>query len=270
MKNKIFYFIFLLLMITAYAPSALRAADISVGATTWYTNWETSDSMGFELKDPVFLYGPVMAVKFSDDWSFTLVFLYGQFNENVKMTDEISGMTFPVDLTIDRYDSDAALNYRLNNYLKIFAGIKYMGYMYNIKISESTMFGTAWFNNDFDHKGVGPGGGLSGVFPLGYDFYILGNISAMYLWGKDEIKTKSYDPLSDITTSSSSSSSSKEYGINTGISLTYYIPAASTSISLGGRFQEFTSDYESGSGSASDNISKFWGATLSATYTFSI
>ena len=250
MNNRIVYFILLLLMMTAYAPSALKAADISVGATTWYSKWETPDSWGFDFNDPAFLYGPVLSFKFNEDYNFTFVFLYGQFEHTIKSDDGLGG-TFETDIKADRYDSDAALNYRLNNYLKLFAGVKYMGY--NYKIIYDSALGLDSYNAD--HKGFGPGGGLSAVFPIWDDFYILANISGMYLWGSqggDDTTTDDYI----------------EYGINTGASLAYYISAASTTISLGGRYQAYTTDADYDCATKEKN--KFYGATLTATYSFSI
>jgi hypothetical protein len=234
-------------MVTVYTPSVLKAADISVGATTWYTKWETPDSWGFDFDDPAILYGPVFSVKFTEDYSFTFVFLYGQFNEKTSMD---IGTLIPMEVKIDRYDSDAALNYKLNSYLKLFAGVKYMGYKYKATIDDGTV------SDSFkaDHAGYGPGGGLSAVFPIWDDFYFLANISGIYLWGSQDNGETSDDYI--------------EYGINTGASIAYYISGASTTISLGGRYQAYTTEYDDSTSPKDKN--KFYGATLTATYSFSI
>lgn len=217
---------FILTMITA--PS--YAVDITAGATTWYSWWDYKDpgSPNPPTFNPTLLYGPALSVKFNDDFNLTFVFLYGRF--------EVKETTGTKEIT--RADSDMALNYRLNNYFKLFIGAKYMSYKMT----------------DFDHSSVGPGGGISAVFPLGGNFFMLGNISGLYLWGYHK--------------DTNSSSNMNEYGANSSLSLAYYIESASTTINLGGRYQYFKTVY------ADQNMSKqshhFYGVTLSATYTFSL
>ena len=126
----------------------------------------------------------------------------------------------------------------------------YISYTYDIEFDDNS-----FSFSEIDHTGFGPGGGLSGVFPLGNDFYILANISGMYLWGTQE-------------GGDTSSMDFKEYGINTGASVAYFIQAASTTISLGGRYQAYTTEYDDSTSPKDKN--KFYGATLTATYSFSI
>jgi hypothetical protein len=238
MKKLILLTAISFIWITAVLPLNVSAADITVGATTWYSWWDfdNPDNNDNPDIDPTLLYGPAFSVKFSDDFNLTFVYLYGKFDMNESEgTNEIA-----------RNDSDLALNYRLNDYFKIFAGVKYMGYTFT----------------GFEHIGYGPGAGISFVLPLGNDFFVLGNISGLYLWGSED--NESNDISLDYN----------EYGANTGISLAYYIAPASTTISLGGRYQYFKTDYEKAdSGSESDAgtpTHKFYGITLAATYTFSI
>ena len=218
----------LMLLITLVS---MYAADLSVGATAWYTAWDfnSSNNQNNTEFDPTFLYGPALSVKFSDDYNLTFVFLYGKFDmHETNSTNKMS-----------RTDSDLALNYRLNNYFKIFAGAKYMSYKMP----------------DFNHSSTGPGAGLSVVVPVGGDFFILGNISGLYLWGKDDTKD--------------STDKFNEYGANSSIAAAYYIASTSTTISLGGRYQYFKTDYD-GTGNSRDLTHKFYGVTLSANYSFSI
>jgi len=290
----------LFMMLVILSPSFLNAADISVGATTWYSKWETPKSWGFEIDDPTFLYGPIVSAKINNDFNFTFesflygpivsakinndfnftfVFLYGQFKETADFgTDNVE---IPVDVKINRYDSDTALNYKLNNYLKLFAGLKFMKYSYTVKgditgIDESVLYNII-IDADVNHTGYGPGGGISGVFPLGHDFYLLANISLMYIWGKqkgtNETEVFYLDDLySDYNsyTKEKVSEKYKEYGYNTGASVAYYISGASTTISLGGRYQAYTTEYTNSDFKNDKDKNKFWGATLSATYSFSI
>jgi hypothetical protein len=194
MKKKTLILAFLALISITVFHGRANAAEISVGATTWYAWWEM-DSSGSDDSDidPAFLYGPAMSVKFADDFNLTFVFLYGKFD----MTHEES--IGDVTEEVKRLDSDLAINYRFGEYFKIFAGGKYMAYE---------------TDTDFEHAGYGPGVGISAVFPLGNNFFILGNISGLYLWGEEK---SSDDPAEKYN----------EYGINSSLSLAYYIAPAS-------------------------------------------
>ncbi len=231
-----------LIFISAFAvliilQGNLKAAEVSVGATTWYSWWkmQTSGSDGNKDIDPAFLYGPALSVKFNNDYNLTFVFLYGKFGMKQETTTE----------EIARYDSDLALNYRIGNYFKIFAGAKYMGY-------EMT---------EFHHRGIGPGAGISVVLPVGSNFFLLGNVSALYLWGKHEQNNQS---------TGTTKTDYNEYGTNTSLSLAYYIESSSVTLSLGGRYQYFRSDFESDDPNNSDMDHHFYGITAAATYSFSI
>ena len=41
-------------------------------------------------------------------------------------------------------------------------------------------------DDGFEHAGTGPGFGLSTVFPVVDNFFLLGNISGLYIWGDEE------------------------------------------------------------------------------------
>lgn len=219
---------------------SLSAADLSVGATSWYTAWNYKDKGTSSVKyDPGFLYGPVLSLSMTDDISMSFVFLYGQF----KMTTNPGSPS----MMQDRYDSDLTLNYKIGSYFKLFAGVKFLGFTWP---------------EDGSHLAIGSGAGISSVLPLGGNFFLLGYLSGMYLRG-EEIGDKSrYYKIN-----------ANEVGGNASISLAYYIPSASTTISLGGRYQQLNIYYTSQDVSAYagyDSISKFYGVTLTAVYTFNL
>ena len=210
--------------------------ELSAGATTWYTAWDYEDDASSDVKyDPAFLYGPALSLAMTPDFSMSFVFLYGEFD-----MDTGSG-TIP----IKRFDSDLTLNYRTGNYFKIFAGAKYVGFTWE---------------DDGRHRAFGPGAGISAVFPIGGNFFILGYLSGMYLIGTED-GDKSMDYKAE----------QKEYGFNSSLSLAYYLQAASTTISLGARYQQVNIDYDSTEdGMVSDSRSNFYGITLAAVYTLNI
>lgn len=237
MKKTIFLTSLSFILLFFIAQTTLNAADLSVGATAWYTAWDYEDDADSGVTyDPAILYGPVLSLAMTSDLSLSFVFLYGQFQMDFENDDQ------SIDLT--RYDSDLTLNYRISSYFKLFAGAKYMGF--------------TWEPNG-KHQAIGPGAGVSAIFPAGGNFFILGYISGMYLQGNEEEKSRDYK---ETTT---------EYGGNASISLAYYIPDASTTISLGGRYQQLKITYaDDNGGDTPDNMSKFYGVTLTAVYTFNI
>ena len=221
--KKFLLLAFVTICIGIVVPCKAYSADITVGATVWYTQWDMEDV----TVDPAFMYGPALAVKFSDDFNLTAVYLYGKF--------DMGGGA-----KISRNDLDLALNYRLNDYFKAFAGLKYMGY--------SMPF--------LDHSGIGPGLGLSATLPMAENLFLLATLSGFHLWGQNDFDYAGNVKKTDYT----------EYGMNSTLSLAYYIEPASTVVSLGGRFQYFQTHLD-GEGITKN---KFYGATLTATYTFGI
>ena len=232
-----------MILISTLIPSKAHAVDISVGATTWYTWWDhnaadDADDEGMDV-DPAFMYGPALSVKFNNDFNLTFVYLYGKFDATGR-PDQL------YKANIKRSDADLALNYRLNDYLKLFGGLKYIGFT-----SSVTSF-------DFEAKSrdIGPGLGISANFPVAENLFLLANISGMYLWGSSTETGFGVDEDYDC----------KDAVFNGTLSIAYYIAPASTVISLGGRYQYAKTVDGYGDG----EVSKFYGFTLTATYNFSI
>ena len=236
MKRLLTLLIFVTICISVITPSKVYAVDITVGATTWYAWWEMNAGGGTIDFDPEFMYGPALSVKFNDDFNLTFIYLYSKFDHQMDSSKPKSKMT--------RYDSDLALNYRLNDYFKVFAGIKYMG------TSQPSGNGSSGWDQD----SLGPGLGLSCTYPITENIYGLATLSGFYLWGrfKEDKGKENYN----------------NYGINSTLALAYYIAPASTTISLGGRFQYFKVEYDKDD--EKNSKAKFYGITLTATYTFSI
>jgi len=232
--KKLLLLVFAAICIGIIIPCKVYATDISVGATTWYTWWDMTQGGSTMEMDPEFLYGPALAVKFNEDFNLTFIYLYGKFD----MPDNSGKIA-----EIKRTDSDLALNYRLNDYFKLFGGIKYNTYS---------------IPSNMDFWGVGPGLGLGYTFPLSENLFLLANFSGFYLWAKEKDysnPTEKYD--------------SKQYGFNSTLSIAYYITSASTTINIGGRYQYVKVDYDDYK-SEGNMKHKFYGITLAATYTFSI
>jgi len=236
--KKLLLLVFIAICIGIIIPCKVYATDISVGAATWYAWWDmTQRGLTMEM-DPEFLYGPALAVKFNEDFNLTFIYLYGKF--------DIINWDGTTD-KLKRTDSDLALNYRLNDYFKLFGGIKYNTYS---------------IPSNMDFWGVGPGLGLGYTLPLSENLFLLANLSGFYLWAKEEDKD-------DGSGKPTYKFDAKEYGINSTLSIAYYIASASTTVNIGGRYQYLKVDYDDDKPEGNMKH-KFYGITLSATYTFSI
>ncbi len=234
-KRTILFPLILLTCLILLFSSNAHALDISIGVSGWYAWWDMkSDDGGDESIDPEPLYGPALAINFSPNWSLTTVFLYGKY----KIGDSGDG---PGDM--DRYDSDTAINYSFNRYIKAFGGFKYMGYDWS----------------DGDHMSYGPALGIALTLPLIDNFYLLLNVSGMYLIGKENGTLETTGEKVEIDY--------YEIGVNSNISLAYYIAPASTSLILGFRYQYFEIDYDKYQGNSQHS---FYGVTAAAVYSFSI
>jgi hypothetical protein len=237
-KRIILYSLILLTGSVFLFSSTSYALDISIGATGWYAWWhyhsDDSNQGGDETLDPEPLYGPALAINFSPTWSLTSVFLYGHYDMGGDSGDGPGDM--------DRYDSDTAINYSFNRYIKAFGGLKFMGY--------------DWDNGD--HMGFGPALGIAFTLPLIDNFYLLLNVSGMFLFGKEN---------TDSETGEKAEIDYNEIGVNSNISVAYYIAPASTSIILGFRYQYFEIHYDELQG---DMQHAFYGVTLSAIYSLSL
>ena len=229
------------------------AVDITAGATTWYARGEQYSASGtFDDhvgSDPAFLFGPTLSVKLNENFNLTFVYLYGKFDykaEHGTTTDDFKSV---------RSDTDLALNYRLNDYFKVFAGIKYLAFdMMQVEYFD----GTSSFMNDGNHTCFCGGLGISAVFPIMENLFLLGTISGLYGHGKDKI----------YASGSSFKTGFDDYGLNANLSIAYYIAPASTTISLGARTQYFKTKYSDKFPVTVEN--QIYGITLTAAYSFNI
>jgi len=220
-------------------PSFSYSLGISAGISTWYTHWDMEDNTENRDMGEAIMYGPMIALRFSSAWSLSSVFLYGKFESD---NDESGGEPD----TIKRIDSDTVINYSVNKYFRIYAGFKYMGYDFSMG----------------EHFGYGPGAGIGAILPVTQQFFLMANISGMYLWSTE----KEDDNGSGISTSEDY----HETGFNTSITAAYFIPAASVTLSLGFRYQFFKTEPDDSSSPKSSSDLTFYGVTFSAVYSFDI
>ena len=269
MQKKSLLLTLIAICISVIIPNRVYAIDITAGATSWYAWGEQYNSQKDSVEkynsiiesDPSLLYGPAISAKFNNDFNLTFVFLYGTFNSEKS--------------NFKRIDSDLALNYKLSDYFKVFAGVKYLSY--GVMPAKSNFMAA----NDFEiekvnaHTSYGAGLGVSATIPITGNLFGLATVSGLYLFGNQkidiyEIKPDAGPPPGMLKDPHSLKIGYKEYGINSNLSVAYYIAEWSTVISLGGRFQYIIADYEDNAIYLSSVGFLIYGVTLTATYTFNI
>ena len=240
---------------------------MTIGTATWLA-WGEQYCQKAESKyslhmqsNPAFLYGPTLSVKFNEDFNLTFVFLYGRFNyKNQDPNDS-------TDFKSDRIDVDIALNYRLSEYFKLFGGIKYLSFdmMRGPYYPETDTF--SQYN---EHRGLhissGLGLGLSATIPISENIFLLGTLSGFYLTNIGKEKIVLFDYYIEETINSFKAEYC-DYGINSQVSIAYYIAHVSTAISLGARIQYFETKYNNDEYPVTIKHI-IYGITLSATYSF--
>ena len=264
---------FLILLILTFLPAIFAACkvygmDMTVGATSWYAWGKQYNSQKDNVdeynsiveSDPSLLYGPAISLKFNDDFNLTFVFLYGRFESEKS--------------EFKRIDSDLALNYKLSDYFKVFAGIKYLSYGV-IPLGENFWGAHDFRITDIDtHTSYGTGLGVSATVPIIDNLFGLATVSGLYLFGNQKIDMYKIkfegSPVEERKEPHNLKIGYHEYGFNTNLSVAYYIADWSTVISLGGRFQYIIADYKSNDIYLESVRFMIYGVTLTATYTFSL
>jgi hypothetical protein len=228
MLRKIFFIIVIVCAVTAFTAES-RAANISLGASSWYSWWEFKDNQSTKKMGPSLMLGPVVSVGLNNEWSLSAVLLIGKF----KMKGDDSNMN------LSRLDLDTTINYSLNRYFKVFSGIKYMEYT----------------DTGFYHRSLGPALGIGLTVPVTDSLFFLANGSGIIMLGRHK---NSEDSIV---------AKYKEPGYNTVLSLAYYIESISTTVNLGFRYQYFHTMYDDKS-EGGNNDHSFYGPTLSIIYSF--
>lgn len=312
MKKNITAIVLIIVISLIFMTGSVHALDLSAGGAVWYAWWspawtesEEEEMPEFEV-DPGILYGPVLSLKFAENWSLSTIFMIGKYEANSEMpldpeTPEMGNFTFDRDIT--KYDLDTTVNYSITRVLKVFAGIKYQGYNYKDEIHlVMDMSGMPFspggvmdieLDGESDYKSYGPGIGLGITYPVIPSLYLLANVSVLYLKGDADATQEvpnfeTFDPMTSIVDIEEQTTKVKGslYGFNGSISLAYYIAEASTTIALGFRYQylkyKIDSEETSLTYEPSEDMEQeamfdfdgkkdvFYGVTLSAVYSFDL
>ena len=268
----------IILSIGFIAPSKLYAVEIAVGPSAWYL-WldqpytkNVYDDNYVSKYEPEIFYGPAISVKFNDDFNLSFIYLYGKFPVT-EIDDPGNGFANKIKYKFIRKDSDLALSYRLDDRLRVFAGIKYMSIKDEFNYPLQSGFGTGLLF-DLEHSGIGPGFGFNFTYPVYKDLLLTANLSRFYLWGKETKGFMRFHPSggSNPPVPTSAKADFNDTGFNFSLSFAYYIAPLSTAISFGGRVQYVKTEYKDYDSDFlyKGDTCKFYGFTATAIYSFSI
>lgn len=273
--------------------SAAYPLDINAGLSLWYAKWsphwenefrdvfadESSEKSHFNMEN-TYLYGPVVSIGLTDRLSLAANFLYGKYEAScIKMWYEGAPRVIQAKMEIDKYDSDILFSYSLFRNIQLFFGGKYQRYNLHEKDQGLYQIASDPFYRDLISNSYGPGLGLGISLPAGENFAILMNLSGLYLFTTIE------DKWSEESGSNPPSYTYKlhAYGVNSSISLAYFISDANITIVTGFRYQYLTykqksvskKNYDSGDEfrfprDYDSEKDKFFGISIAAVYKFSI
>ncbi len=252
--------------------AAVQAADdkaapekkhaFSIGPVFWFTWWDPffkndlSTKYGGALNyargrtislPPSYLVGPTVSFTIFKKFSLGVLFVYGpKFNieRSESMVDFYSspGSVYYTRAfgRITKYDLDTTLNYHLNRYVRVFAGIKVQGY--SIK---ETLMPYGFDFRAFDNYGLykyrslayGPGLGIGISIPLGMDFSLLSSLSAIYMRSSNEYRGRSVNYSCTTYFDNTERMVNDVWGGNGTLSVAYFLRQASLTFIAGGRYQ---------------------------------
>ncbi len=241
-------------IVLAATPSG--AAGLKAGATVWYTWWDganrsISTGAGTPLSTlnryhqvPAILYGPVLSVDFNQRWSLSVIFALGtDIRARGSYYEPWMSGYHRLGNRYFRYDLDPTAAYAFNRYVKVFAGMKLQGY--DIDGTSETYYSNRFEKSSPKTKYIayGPGAGIGLTVPLHENLFVIANVSGLYM--RSDITRKELITVYGTVGQGNDASSTNGrfawnvWGGNANASLAWYVPRASLTFSLGGRYQLF-------------------------------
>jgi hypothetical protein len=270
---------------------SIQAAEISVGATGMYASWDPMwrDSSYYKYSNSTysalhtrsyesnnrFMFGPVVSFKINKSASVAANFITTKnFQSDLKSnykdsTGASMSDTYSEEIikTSNRIDSDLTFNYNLNQWIKIFTGLKYIRYTSEINTSGNNIGYILTYTSHVEmiNTSFGPGIGVGLTAPLFENLYLLHNVSVFYLKTKWEYSHFGYYTNTGSIINSYDNESFNCYGFNSNMALAYYFSDIQTTITIGFRYQ-LQVPAESEKDKRND---RFYGAYLTAVYSLS-
>ena len=183
-KNVIlFAFILFVSIQVLFTPTSLKAADITVGATSWLNQmrWD-----GYKAKTAL-TWGPCASIGLTEKFSLSGTYLFSthKIDKIIYEQELYDGMNVKYDKA-KKQDVDLTLNYNIHNAIKLYLGAKYLrlnfpNYSYYKDNSNSDEI-----KCELKHRAYGIGLGVSNTFLLGNNFYLLCNVGGIFLKGTEK------------------------------------------------------------------------------------
>jgi len=275
---KIFNKIFPLLLVLLFNINVF-AVNFGAGLISYYGKWlpafrDNMDSCDTELYGMI---GPALSVSFLDKWTLSGLFLMPITGAGFPIKYSYSGTgdsgdyTVSADTIVERADMDITLTYNLGNGFKIFGGYKWFHQGYSGSDSSPAEFTYNGTTSDLDDlcessklnaNGVGLGG--SYAYRITENMSLITNISLIYLKTKVQYPELAFDP---DTLTYPGTVTYNVYGTNATISLSYYIEAMSTAVTVGLRYQ-YLKYFADGDNSYNLSDDQYYAITMSAMYFF--
>jgi hypothetical protein len=273
------------------------ALEIGAGPMVWYSWWhpvfepiisgqyrnnENKKSFNSSYRmDPSFLVGGAFTARgaaWGTRWSVYTTFLWGGWYHATGgyytyNFDTSKLKWWSEEYKIRKYDFDCNASYSFTYYFKIFLGAKVQGYtIRKNQIQYNLTDGTIpnGYIRNLHQLGAGPGIGVGFTLPIGSNFFILWNISAIYMRAWFITPGTNTDPRELYRYYNL-------YGGNTTLSIAYVIVGADVTLNLGFRYQYLYYWYDARS--TADRVEaaprdgktdQFYGITFSALYNITL
>ncbi len=206
MKKIIIFFLFIFIIFSLYTVQ-LQAIKIAGGTKLWYVDWDPffkipltqthemiNPKVDFNL-EPTIMAGPTFSI-IQGDFSLSGAISYGIFigeskKQGIRRENSTDIIVTQYDkFTVQRYDVDVSLAYRVIGQLRVFAGYKYQGFTTEINglYTENTNnIYTKIHSSKMKIKAPihGPGVGLGYTHSI-RRFFIGANIAGVFLKGTYE------------------------------------------------------------------------------------
>jgi len=236
-------------------PRIGSAAGMGIGMNTWFVWWkpyftlETEKNLSIGKKytaNPNFLYGPVLTFYLPKHFTLSAMFLYGEFyfkkNETI-IIPPLFALPQKTNYLIKRYDSDSSVTYSFTRIFNMSLGFKYTHFMYNTR-STSGLPGIMMLENQkktYDEYAPALGFGLT--IPLvEKTLYLIMNASGIF----DFVTLKMSGDTTTIFANFYFTFPIKpiaqhvyKIGMNSTLTLAYYVEKINTTFTLGIRYQMF-------------------------------
>ncbi|HOS40421.1 MAG TPA: hypothetical protein PLG31_11850 [Spirochaetota bacterium] len=271
--------------------TASPAADLTVGAVSWYAWWngfyndttKTETDLSNDNKTRLLMYGPVISLGLGD-WSISTRFIAGNAEVN-----EYEAYSYDRESDVKlrekafKYDSDTTAGYAVSKHVKLFAGVKVMGYQYEKSFWEIRSKGKIVYRHILDYTILaGPGGGIGFSVGLSGDLFLFMNITGIYVTGVSNEKSTAYctqrfedENGVDKNGVTVHHADMVQWGGNGDFSLAYFFSGARTIIAVGIRYQhlkciEYNRSNVAPEAMERDGDDRFYGFTVSALHTFEL